>query len=76
MRTHRPGDRVLVSGVIGCGVCRPCLAGQPNVCEAGQATAFGTVPTSRRSGRGHGGALADLFALPIPEGMADEPRCC
>src|SRR5580700_1612626 len=28
----KSGSRVLVSGVIGCGICRPCLAGQPNVC--------------------------------------------
>jgi threonine dehydrogenase-like Zn-dependent dehydrogenase len=73
VRTHRPGDRVLVSGVIGCGVCRPCLAGQPNVCEAGQATAFGTVP-HLPGGQAEAMAVpfADLFALPIPEGMADE----
>lgn len=32
VRTVRAGDRVLVSGVIGCGTCRPCLAGHPNVC--------------------------------------------
>ncbi len=44
VRNVKKGDRVLVSGVIGCGVCRACLAGQPNVCLAGQAAAFGTLP--------------------------------
>jgi alcohol dehydrogenase len=67
------GDRVLVSGVIGCGVCRPCLAGQPNVCLAGKAAAFGTVP-DLPGGQAEAMAVpfADLFALPIPEGIADE----
>ena len=73
VRSVRPGDRVLVSGVVGCGVCRPCLAGQPNLCEAGQATAFGTVP-DLPGGQAEAMAVpfADLFALPIPEGVADE----
>ncbi len=69
----RPGDRVLVSGVIGCGVCRPCLAGQPNVCRAGKSAAFGTVP-DLPGGQAEALAVhfADLFALPIPEGVADD----
>ena len=46
VRTLHRGDRVLVSGVVGCGVCRPCLAGQPNVCEAGQAAARSTPTRS------------------------------
>jgi threonine dehydrogenase-like Zn-dependent dehydrogenase len=73
VRTHRPGDRVLVSGVVGCGLCRPCRAGQPNVCEAGQAAAFGTS-MALPGGQSEGMAVpfADSFALAIPEGMADE----
>ena len=69
----RPGDRVLVSGVIGCGVCRPCLAGQPNVCRAGKSAAFGTVP-DLPGGQAEAMAVpfADLFALPIPEGVEDD----
>ncbi len=67
------GDRVLVSGVIGCGLCRPCLAGQPNVCLAGKAAAFGTMP-DLPGGQAEAMAVpfADLFALPIPEGVTDE----
>jgi alcohol dehydrogenase len=73
VRSLKPGDRVLVSGVIGCGVCAPCLAGQPNVCLAGMATAFGTVP-DLPGGQAEAMAVpfADIFALPIPEGVADE----
>jgi threonine dehydrogenase-like Zn-dependent dehydrogenase len=73
VRSLRRGDRVLVSGVIGCGVCRPCLAGQPNVCRAGKSAAFGTVP-DLPGGQAEALAVpfADLFALPIPEGVADD----
>ncbi len=73
VRSLGRGDRVLVSGVIGCGVCRPCLAGQPNVCRAGKSAAFGTVP-DLPGGQAEALAVpfADLFALPIPEGVADD----
>jgi 2-desacetyl-2-hydroxyethyl bacteriochlorophyllide A dehydrogenase len=73
VRTVKPGDRVLVSGVIGCGLCGPCLAGQPNLCLAGKAAAFGTMP-DLPGGQAEAMAVpfADLFALPIPEGVADE----
>jgi alcohol dehydrogenase len=73
VRTVRPGDRVLVSGVVGCGVCRACLAGQPNLCEAGLATAFGTT-LDLPGGQSEAMAVpfADAFVLPIPEGVSDE----
>ncbi|MGP0030434.1 MAG: zinc-binding dehydrogenase [Acidimicrobiales bacterium] len=73
VRTLGVGDRVLVSGVIGCGLCRPCLAGQPNVCRADRAAAFGTVP-DLPGGQAEALAVpfADVFTLPIPDGVADE----
>jgi alcohol dehydrogenase len=73
VRKVRVGDRVLVSGVIGCGMCGPCLAGQPNVCQAGQAAAFGTMP-NLPGGQAEAMAVpfADTFVLPIPPGVADE----
>ena len=73
VRTHSVGDRVLVSGVIGCGVCGPCLAGLPNVCLAGKSAAFGTVP-ALPGGQAEAMAVpfADTFALRIPEGVGDE----
>src|SRR5580704_1918548 len=63
------GDRVLVSGVIGCGLCRPCVAGQPNLCLAGKSAAFGTIP-DLPGGQSEAMAVpfADSFVLPIPEG--------
>ena len=65
VRSLKQGDRVLVSGVVGCGVCGPCLAGK--------ATAFGTMP-DLPGGQAEAMAVpfADLFALPIPEGISDE----
>jgi len=73
VRSLKRGDRVLVSGVIGCGVCRPCLAGRPNVCLNGKTAAFGTVP-DLPGGQAEAMAVpfADLFALRIPDGVADE----
>jgi alcohol dehydrogenase len=73
VRSLRQGDRVLVSGVIGCGICTACLAGQPNVCLNDKNAAFGTMP-DLPGGQAEAMAVpfADLFALPIPEGIADE----
>jgi alcohol dehydrogenase len=73
VRTVRPGDRVLVSGVVGCGVCLACLAGQPNLCAAGMAAAFGTT-LDLPGGQSEAMAVpfADAFVLPIPDGMSDE----
>jgi threonine dehydrogenase-like Zn-dependent dehydrogenase len=73
VRNVARGERVLVSGVIGCGVCGPCLAGQPNVCQADKTAAFGTIP-DLPGGQAEAIAVpfADQFALRIPEGIADE----
>jgi threonine dehydrogenase-like Zn-dependent dehydrogenase len=73
VRNFARGDRVLVSGVIGCGTCGPCLAGQPNVCLNDKAAAFGTLP-DLPGGQAEAMAVpfADLFALRIPENVADE----
>jgi alcohol dehydrogenase len=73
VRSVRVGDRVLVSGVIGCGLCRPCLAGQPNLCLAGKSAAFGTIP-DLPGGQSEAMAVpfADSFVLPVPEGISAE----
>jgi threonine dehydrogenase-like Zn-dependent dehydrogenase len=73
VRSMRRGDRVLVSGVVGCGVCGPCLAGQPNLCVADKSAAFGTLP-DLPGGQAEAMAVpfADTFALMIPEGLSDE----
>ena len=72
VRGLRAGDRVLVSGVIGCGHCPDCLARDPGVCRNNGVQVFGT-------GALHGGQAeavtvpaADAFCLPIPEGISVE----
>jgi len=51
-----PGTRVVVHSVIGCGVCSACLAPEPGVCH--RLSLLGEPP--------HGGALAELVAVPPP----------
>jgi L-iditol 2-dehydrogenase len=49
----QPGDRVALRSVLSCGICEPCLAGRPNICE-------------RRRGLGMhlDGAYAESVAVP------------
>lgn len=72
VRTVSRGDRVLVSGVIGCGRCPDCLARDPGVCRNNGLAVFGT-------GTLHGGQAEavsvpgiDLFSLPVPESLTTE----
>lgn len=59
--TVKKGDRVLVSGVIGCGVCPPCRAGDIVVCMNNGTQIFGVGPTL------HGGQ-AEAVAVPAADG--------
>jgi len=59
----REGDVVLVPFQVSCGACGPCRAGRfasclPERARAGAAFGFGSA------GGGHGGAVADLLAVP------------
>jgi alcohol dehydrogenase len=67
------GDRVLVSGVIGCGSCPPCRAGDVVVCRNGAAKAFGTS-LELAGGQAEAVAVpaADSSVVKIPEGMTTE----
>jgi 2-desacetyl-2-hydroxyethyl bacteriochlorophyllide A dehydrogenase len=73
VRTVKPGDRVLASGVIGCGRCVGCRAGDPVACEQGGPRVFGTDPALP-------GGQAEAVAVPaadhvlhrIPETVTDE----
>jgi threonine dehydrogenase-like Zn-dependent dehydrogenase len=73
VRSVRPGDRVLVSGVIGCGVCAPCRAGDPVVCMRAGTRVFGTS-LELPGGQAEAVAVpaADASVLPIPESISDE----
>jgi len=67
-----PGSRVVVHAVIGCGRCRACLAAPPGVCQ--NLSLLGEPP--------HGGALAELVAVPagnlvgLPDSVGDEEAAC
>jgi len=69
----RSGDRVLISGVVGCGECIRCRHGEVTACERDTARVFGT-------NQGLGGAQAEAIAVPmadaalhrIPEGVSPD----
>jgi alcohol dehydrogenase len=73
VRSVRPGDRVLVSGVIGCGYCTACLARDPGVCRNGGVSVFGVSP-ALPGGQAEAveAPAADAFALRIPEALTIE----
>ena len=67
-----PGTRVVVHSVIACGACPACLTPEPGLCH--RLSLLGEPP--------HGGALADLVAVPaanlvpLPDGVGDEAAAC
>ena len=67
------GDRVLVSGVIGCGVCPPCRAGDVVVCRNAGTKVFGTS-LELHGGQAEAVAVpaADASVVKIPEGITVE----
>ena len=73
VRTVRVGDRVLVSGVIGCGACAACRAGDVVVCQNAGTKVFGTS-LELPGGQAEAVAVpaADASVLAIPEGISDE----
>ena len=73
VRTVRAGDRVLVSGVIGCGSCPAGRAGDVVVCQSAGTKVFGTS-LELPGGQAEAVAVpsADTSVLAIPEGITDE----
>jgi threonine dehydrogenase-like Zn-dependent dehydrogenase len=73
VRDFQVGDRVLTSGVIGCGLCGSCRAGRVVRCEARQTRVFGM-------GSALPGGQAEAVAVPgadhafkkIPDGVSVE----
>ena len=72
------GTRVSVPFQVSCGTCPPCLAGRTSVCTTYRAPAGAAFGFGERGG-GHGGAVADLLAVPhadhllvpAPDGVSD-----
>ena len=82
VRERRVGDRVLVPFQVSCGSCDACRDGRFAAChtyraKAGAAFGFG------EAGGGHGGAVADLLAVPhadhllvpAPDGLSAAALC-
>ena len=67
------GDRVLVSGIVGCGRCAPCRSGDVVVCRNQMPVAFGTS-LELHGGQAEAVAVpaADSSVVKIPEGISDE----
>ena len=73
VRTVADGDRVLVSGVVGCGTCRECVAGWPMRCLASASQVFGTS-LELAGGQAEAVAVpaADSVVRRIPDEVTDE----
>jgi threonine dehydrogenase-like Zn-dependent dehydrogenase len=74
VRSVSAGDRVLVSGVIGCGRCVACLARDPVLCrDATQRGAVFGMSTALPGGQAEAVAVPhmDAFSLRIPSGITD-----
>ena len=73
VRRFRSGDRVLVSGVVGCAQCVPCRGGAVGDCETTGSRVFGT-------NQGLAGGQAEALAVPaadfnlhaIPDGVSEK----
>jgi len=74
VRSVRVGDRVLASGVVGCGRCRQCRTGWPMRCESNAYAVFGAALGDLPGGQAEAVAVpaADAFVTPIPEAVTDE----
>ncbi len=59
----RPGARVAVPFQVSCGACPTCRAGRTAACTTYRAPAGAAYGFGERGG-GHGGAVADLLAVP------------
>ncbi len=71
--TVSKGDRVLVSGVVGCGRCSSCRAGNAVTCRTSGPVAFGTS-LDLDGGQAEAVAVpaADSAVVRIPEGISTE----
>lgn len=73
VRRLRVGDRVMVSGAVGCGDCAPCLAGDVLRCRNGAPQCYG-LSHALEGCQAEAVAVpaADFNAAPIPDGVSPE----
>jgi threonine dehydrogenase-like Zn-dependent dehydrogenase len=65
---RRVGDRVLVPFQVSCGTCAACRDGRFGACHTYRARAGGAFGFGEAGG-GHGGAVADVLAVPAADHM-------
>ena len=64
VRHLKPGDRVLVSPTLSCGVCVQCLAGDDNLCRD-----YDVIGRRRNGGYAEKVAVPGVNCLPFPENL-------
>jgi alcohol dehydrogenase len=74
VRRAKKGDRVLVSGVIGCGRCPECLGRDPVLCSGGMPGKVWGVGPDLHGGQAEAVAVptVDAFTMTIPEAVTTE----
>ena len=69
----KAGDKVMIPAAVGCGACRPCLAGVVNLCENGMGSCYGLSAKLQGSqAEAVRVPAADVNAVRIPEGVTAE----
>lgn len=67
------GDKVMLPAAVGCGSCRPCLAGIVNLCEHGMGSCYGLSAKLQGSqAEAVRVPAADVNAVLIPDGVSGE----
>lgn len=64
----RVGERVAIQGIVGCGVCPPCLTGRTELCR----TAYDEIGFTRDGGWADAMVVPAANAVTIPEAWAPE----
>lgn len=80
VRTLRRGQRVVISGLVACGICFYCRRGQESQCEASGSVVFGHGKNFAGKLGEIGGAqaqalcvpMADYTCYPLPEAIDDD----
>ncbi|MEC3947668.1 alcohol dehydrogenase catalytic domain-containing protein [Sphingobium sp. HWE2-09] len=69
----KAGDRVMLAGSVGCGLCAPCLAGEVKRCENGASGVYG-IGQELEGCQAEAVRVphADFNAAKIPEGISDD----
>jgi 2-desacetyl-2-hydroxyethyl bacteriochlorophyllide A dehydrogenase len=71
VRRLKRGDKVMVSGAVGCGDCTRCLAGRVELCQKGMMACYGLSPRLQGcQAEAVRVPMADFNAARIPDGVS------